>query len=136
MLLSARPLQDVASVNSFEASTQHSFTNGDSLTLYFMLIDTTLDTTAHGYNPAGRRFIPATGSSLQLILENVDDAKKITRYATQPFPGDGSIWALDILASDKIKGTPQMRMVLTQPGPIITRGVLKNGIKIFPKENL
>lgn len=135
MLLSARILKDVCDVNSFEADTQASWTEGDQLTLYIQLIDASLDLATQGFNPSGRRYIPASGSTLQIVLEDLDDAKKLTRLAAQPFANDGSIWTVSILSTDKIRGSPQMRLTLTEPGKT-TRGILKNAIKIYSTSNL
>lgn len=134
MLLSARMLKDVAGVNSYEHDTQVSWTEGDTTLLYFQLIDASLDPSNQGFQPPGRRFVPAAGATLQVVLENIDDAKKVTRLATQPFANDGSIWALQVMASDKIRGTPQLRLTLTQSG-VVTSGLVKNAIKIHPKSN-
>lgn len=135
MLLSARIIKDVANVNSFEYDTQLEWTAGDTLTVYFQLIDATLDTAIQGFNPPGRRFVPAASSTLQVSLENIDDAKKLVRLASQPFANDGSIWGLQIMASDKIRGTPQMRLTLTQSS-VVTTGLVKNAIKIHPAGNI
>lgn len=132
MLLTARPLNDVQTVNSFEAVDQLSWTEGDALFIHFQLVDASLDTHLQGYEPPGRRYVPAAGATLSCILESVDDAKKVTRLATQPFAQDGSIWRLQILATDLIRGTPQLRLTLTE-GAVVTRGLAKLCIKIHPK---
>lgn len=134
MLLSARMLKDVSSVNSFESDTQLSWTESDALTIYFQLIDISLDKPEQGFQPGGRRYVPATGSTLSVVMENIDDSKAITRLAVQPFSQDGSIWSLSILATDKIRGTPQLRLTLTEPSKT-TRGLVKNSIKIYSKSN-
>lgn len=134
MLLSARMLKDVAGVNSYEYDTQVQWTEGDTTTIYFQLIDSSLDNSSQGFQPPGRRFVPAAGATMSVTLENIDDARKLTRLATQPFANDGSIWALQIQASDKIRGTPQLRMTLTQAG-VVTSGLVKNALKIHPKSN-
>jgi len=134
MLLSARPLKDVNGVNSFEVSTQAEWTQGDTTYFYFQLIDSSLDLSNQGFNPAGRRYVPAAGATLQVIMESVDDAIKVTRYATQPFAQDGSIWRLQILATDQLVGSPQLRFVLTE-GAVVTRGMLKLGVKIQSQQD-
>lgn len=134
MLLSARMLKDVANVNSYEYDSQISWTEGDTLTLYFQLVDAALDTNREGYQPGGRRFVPAAAATLQVVVDSIDDAKKVTRLATQPFANDGSIWALQIMATDKVRGSPQLRLTLTQSG-VVTSGIVKSAIKIYPKTN-
>jgi hypothetical protein len=129
MILSARFLNDVSNINSFQTVEVGQFTEGDSASVFFQLIDSTLDLANKGFNPPGRRFIPATGATLQVIVDSIDDAKKITRSATNPFLDDRSIWKLDFIASDKISGTANFQLVLTE-GTIIKRGVVKSGMRI------
>jgi hypothetical protein len=135
MLLSARVLKAVTDVNTFEATSQFEWTEGDTTVLYFNLIDSTLDMSQDGFDPAGRRYCPPATSTLTVVLESIDDARKLTRAATQPFPGDASIWSIQIFGTDKIRGTPQMRMTLVEPTRTIY-GLLKNAIKIWPATNI
>jgi len=135
MRLNIRPLIDIMSVNSFEITSETSWTEGDVLQFTFQLCDVSLDTSAQGYSPAGRRYVPAAGATLSVVLENVDDARKITRLATQPFAADGSIWSIPILATDKTRGTPQVRFTLTEPGGVVTSGVIKNLVRIWSATN-
>lgn len=118
MLLSARFLNDVSGVNSFDHVTSIELGAGDPSTVYFQLVDASVHRSEDGYRPAGRRYVPAAGATLQVVLENIDDAKKITRYATQPYAQDPSIWALSIQASDAIEGTVPLRMTLNESGTI------------------
>lgn len=134
MLLSARPLKDCVGVNSFEPATELEWTEGDTVDLFFQLIDSQLDKPEQGFSPAGRRYVPAAGATLSCVLENIDDAKQLTRLATQPFANDGSIWKLSILGTDSIRGTPQLRLTLTE-GAKVTRGIAKLCIKIHPSSN-
>lgn len=129
MLLSARFLNDVANVNSFEYADVAEFTEGDPASVYFQLIDASLDKSLDGFVPAGRRYVPAAGATLQVTVETIDDAKVITRQATQPFANDGSVWKLDFLASDKIRGTANLRLKLTE-GSVTRTGLVKNGLRI------
>jgi hypothetical protein len=132
VLLSARFVQDCTSANNFEFCDVAELSEGDSADIYFQLIDVNLDKALDGYSPAGRRYVPLTGAVLSCTLENIDDAIKITRYATNPFPlDDRSIWKISILASDKIKGTSNLRLILTE-GASIKHGVVKSGVRIHP----
>ncbi len=134
MLLSARPLRDLASVNSYEHATVFQFTQGDVVTIGFMLIDASLDTSSENFLPPGRRYMPATGATLQCVIESLDSGKKITRFATQPYPQDASIWTIQMLASDLISGTANLRLTLTE-GTTVTRGVLKSAFRIQSQTN-
>lgn len=129
MLLSARFLNDVANVNSFEYADVAEFTEGDPASVYIQLIDASLDKAVEGFVPSGRRYVPASGATLQVTVESIDDSKEIVRSATQPFPNDGSIWKLDFLASDKIRGTANLRLRLTE-GSVVRSGLVKSGLRI------
>ena len=129
MLLSARFLNDVANVNSFEYAQVGQFTKGEATSVYFQLIDESLDGALRGFAPAGRRYIPATGATLSVVVNSIDDGKKITRAATNPFPDDRSIWKLDFLATDTISGTASLQLTLTE-GAVIRKGLVKNGLRI------
>ena len=130
MLLSARPLKNVASANVFEYANTFEWTSGDTVTVFFQLIDAQLDRPEDGFVPPGRRFMPAVGSTLTVTLQTLDQLKQIAgRVATQPFPLDPSIWSFNVLASDLCTGTANLRLSLNQGG-IITQGVLKNAFRV------
>lgn len=129
MLLSARFLNDVANVNSFEYADVAEFTEGDPAAVYIQLIDASLDKSLEGFVPAGRRYVPAVGATLQCTVESLDDSKQIVRMATQPFSSDGSVWKLDFLATDKIRGTANIRLKLTE-GSVVRNGLVKSGLRI------
>jgi len=136
MKLSARVLQDLSSVNVFRAVNDLSWTEGDTLTFYIQLIDASADTTAEGFNPPGRRYCPAASATLSVVLESTDDTRQVTKTATQPYATlDSSIWAVSITSTDLIRGSPQMRLSLTQSA-VVTRGLVKGAIKIYPSQNI
>jgi len=130
MLLSARMLLDAQNVNSFEYARVVEFTQGDTLTAYFQLIDASQDKASQGFVPPGRRFMPAPGALLTCTVENLDSAKQIVRMASQPFAQDPSIWALSILPTDTVKGTSNLRLSLNEGGKL-TSGVLVDAFRIF-----
>jgi hypothetical protein len=115
MRLSITPLQDAQGVNDFIYATEIRSTVGDATELYFQLSDAEKNLTQHGYNPGGMRYIPAAGATLQVTLKNIDNRKQFTRFATQPFPQDLSIWKVPVLATDPVSGTVSMKFVLTEP---------------------
>lgn len=129
MLLSARILCDVGSVNSFGYATAAKMTAGDATTIYIQLIDASADTEAKGFSPPGRRFMPAADATLQVVLQSIDDAKQVTRYATQPYDNDPSIWAISVLSTDTIRGTVNIKLTLTEDA-VVTRGYLAAGLLI------
>lgn len=122
-------LNNVQSVNSFEWADEVEFTKGDSVNVYFQLIDASLDKAVKGFSPAGRRYVPAAGATLSVKLDNINDAIAITRAATQPYATDGSIWMLTVLATDVIIGTCALALTLTE-GAKTTRGRVEAAVLV------
>lgn len=136
MRLSARILENVTGVNTWSHADQAEFTEGDAPTIYLQLIDLSQDRADKGVVPGGRRFIPAAGATLSVLLDALDDSRKITRAATQPYAQDPSIWALQLLATDKIRGTISLKLTLTEPGPKITYGVVAAALRVSTLDNM
>lgn len=135
MLLSARVLQNCVSVNIFQYADQFSFTKGDTVTLYFVLTDASVDRASQGFVPAGRRYIPAVGATLSVKINNISDpSKNISRMATNPFLSpsqqDTSIWSLPILSTDDICGLVSMQLTLTE-GSVVTNGYVQGAFMVF-----
>lgn len=129
MLLSARMLSDVGGVNNFDVTDAVRFSVGDAPAVYFQLIDESLDRTSQGYNPPGRRYMPAALAELEVVLDNIDTAKVVTRDATQPFPLDPSIWMIQLMSTDQVAGTVNLRLKLTE-GAVVTRGGVKRALLV------
>ncbi len=130
MLLSARILDSVGSVNDFNYVDQAGFTEGDVARVFFQLIDATKDSVLQQFKPAGRRFCPAASATLSVRLDNIDDAKQLTREAVQPYATlDASIWYVDVLATDKVRGTVDLVLTLTE-GSKVTRGRVPAAISV------
>lgn len=134
MLLSCRILENYVNVNSFEYATEATFTQGDATDVYVQLIDASLDRESQGFYPGGRRYVPATGATLSIMVDTLDDAKKVTRACTQ-VTGDGSIWRLQFLATDPVTGTANLRLTLTE-GAKVTRGYLDSALSIKSTGNV
>jgi hypothetical protein len=130
MLLSARILNNVTSVNGFEYVASAEFTEGDAPTITFQLIDKSLDRHEQGFSPAGRRYMPAANATLQVVLPNINASKTVTRFATQPYANDPSIWQLTLQTTDQIRGTLDMQLTLTE-GAKVTRGVVHAAITCY-----
>lgn len=131
MLLSARILTSVANANVFSHANAAYFTEGDGPSVYFQLIDASLDRADQGFQPPGRRYMPASAATLQVTIQNIDDAKTLVRYATQPFAADPSIWVLALLSTDTVRGTADMRLKLTE-GVVVTQGVARQVLSVQP----
>jgi hypothetical protein len=118
--LGARLLKSVVSVNSFGYATQVEASSGDAFTAYFQLIDKDQHKNIEGVFPEGLRYMPLTGASVLVDVNSIDDAKKFTRSATQPFAQDPSIWALSFMAADPLAGTVGLKIRLNESGVIRT----------------
>lgn len=127
MLLSARPLRDVADVNHFRVADEWQMSEGDASPLFLQLIDKSTDLAEEGFKPPFRRYAPQVGATLQITFESLNVCKNIVRYATQPFVQDLSIWKITLLPTDPIRGTVTMRMKLTE-GSTVTYGTLQPAI--------
>lgn len=129
MLLSARILENVNSVNSFDHVNQASLTEGDTPLIYFQLVDLAKDKASEGFVPAGRRYVPVSGATLTVTLDHIDAARKVVRAATQPFAEDPSIWAIQITTLDKLRGTVNMKLSLLEAGKT-TQGLLQAALAV------
>lgn len=132
MLLSARMLNDVGSVNSFEYAQVVQMTTGDQTEVFFQLVDASKNPPiASGFwSPSGLRYMPLAPATLQVVLRSVDDSKTVTRYATQPWPTqDPSIWKLSLLSTDPLEGTFGLQLTLNEGGRQ-TRGYLAQALQI------
>ncbi len=117
MLLSLQPLDQVSDVNTWRRVHAWEFNQGDAPTLYFQLVDAGRDTSSDGFSPwQGRRYVPASGSMLWLVVHNVNDAFKLYKVARQPFPlQDPSIWSVTIQPGDfqaQTAGVPPMNAIV------------------------
>lgn len=97
MLLSARMLSNVTDVNNWSIVNQIQATAGSNISIYFHLIDASAD---RSFNPPGRRYIPASNSTLVIGLRSVYPHKMLQYQAIQPFPQDPSMWSFNILPTD------------------------------------
>lgn len=135
MLLACRFLVDVANVNSFDAvAPSISMNAGDTQALYFQLVDASVDRKDQGFNPPGRRYIPVAGATVSVTFTNTDTGPDVcvtefggkrinpsvqatvARAASNPFAQDTSIWKVQILGTDALKGTVNVAFTLTEPG--------------------
>jgi hypothetical protein len=114
MQFSARPLIEVSSVNDFVVSQQITMATGDETPCYFQLVDLDKNPGYSGSNPQGLRYMPMAGATLAVSFININTAKQFTRYATQPFAQDPSIWLVTLLSNDPVTGTVSIRGILTE----------------------
>jgi len=119
MLLSCWMLSGVADQNHFEIVPSLEMSQGDVSDIYFVLSDFSANKTA---TPPGRRYIAAPGSTLLVVIKDIDNAVTVSKYATRPFVQDGSIWKLslnaitDAVAIAGLIGTYALKLTLVEPG--------------------
>ncbi len=113
MQLSLRLLDDVQSVNSMELASELVLTSGDPQTVHVQLIDAGRQRVCAD-GPAVR-YIPAAGATMSLVFDSIDDAKRVTKVASQPFATDLSVWSVDLTVQDtaKLRGTISLAFTLT-----------------------
>src|SRR5271166_3609591 len=68
MLLSIRPLIDLASPNIYTTATVFQQVQGNSPLLTFRLVDLSLDTNSQNFNPGGRPYLPLFGQTDRMIV--------------------------------------------------------------------
>lgn len=120
MLLGARLLSGVNSVNNFIFTPNYEASAGNAFDLYFQLTDREQHKTDQGFSPAGLRYIPGAGATVSVTALNLDASKVLTRTATKPFAGDTSIWKVSFLASDPLTGTISLKITLVEGGVVRT----------------
>lgn len=128
MLLSAKILNKVADVNNFQYVQPLRTTQGNTYRVYFQLVDlSNLDCDGNA-----RRYVPEDGATLEVTFENIDDDVQVTRAAQIAFDGDDSIWYVPITANDALRGTVNMRLVLSETDD--TYGSLQAALAIQPTQ--
>lgn len=129
MILSCHILDNVVDCNNWEVVNQFEATQGDSNNVYIQLIDAATNKATGGFNPPGKRYMPGVGATLTVLINSIDDAKKISRIAMQPFSLDPSIWKFQILGSDPIVGTCNLKLTLNETG-VLTHGTAQMALLI------
>jgi hypothetical protein len=120
MLLSCRFLNAVKDVNTFEYTDAVEYYQGDQQTLFFQLVDESLDRTSEGFNPSGRRYMPAAPATMFVTFRNINNVKVVYRAGVQAFPtSDPSIWSVPILSSDPLNGTISVSVQLFEPNGVV-----------------
>jgi hypothetical protein len=130
MLLGARFLDGSGTVNDIDYLDRFEINQGDAATFYLQLVDVSKNKNG---KPAGMRYVPATGATLQVKLLNLNSAKTYTKTATQPFPGDLSTWSFSVLATDDIRGTVNVQIILTE-GSVVRKALVKSAFQVYPVE--
>jgi hypothetical protein len=69
---------------------------------------------------------------LEITISSIDNAKKIIRFASQPYAQDPSIWALSLFSTDSLKGSADLMLKLTE-GLVVTRGSVRQALAVDPQ---
>jgi hypothetical protein len=89
-----KALKNVDNVNSWSYSSTATSYQGQSNSIYFQIVDKD--------RVDSSRYIPASGTTCSIYFPNLDNAKKLTIQASQPFPQDSSIWMVSIASNQNI----------------------------------
>jgi hypothetical protein len=94
MKIYIKALKNVDNINSWNYTPTAVSYQGQTNSIYFQIVDKDrVDST---------RYIPVSGASCSIFFPNLDNAKKLTIQATQPFPQDSSIWMVTIASNQNI----------------------------------
>jgi len=138
MILKARILTDVADANHFAYAEQAEFMEGDTPTIYFQIVD---DSVEPDLRPRGRRYLPVAGAVCQVTMQSIVSGNTIVRECRMAFPDDDrSIFCFDILSTDIILGTRNLKLLLTESTSIgdglystkLTHGFVEQGLVVRP----
>lgn len=125
-------LRDVGNVNQWSYASTPQVYEGDTASLFFQIVDREAQLAAGVF----RRYVPASGATLTLTLDSVEDARKVVRLPAQPFPTqDASIWRLDLSPADLIRGTIDVRLVLNEAG-VVHNAVVKGALRILSTQRI
>lgn len=130
MLLGARFLDSSGNVNDVDFVDRLEMNQGDAATFYLQLVD--MSKNKQG-KPVGMRYVPASGATLQIKLLNLNSVKTYTKTASQPFPGDLSVWSFAVAATDDVRGTVNVQIILTE-GSVTKKALIKSAFQVYPVE--
>jgi hypothetical protein len=132
MKLGLRIIDSASTINNLKYLNQLSIETGETATVRFQLVD--LDTVRQ-QNLLGDRYMPASGATLEAVIQSVDSAGTVTKSATQPFSLDPSIWefSLTALETQSLGGT-NLRITLTE-GSNIKKGLGQQVILVSNSDN-
>lgn len=123
MRLSARPLKNVHSLNSFSYANQLFVSaeagEAEATDLFVQIVD---------LDQEGIRYMPSSGAVLTAIFPALDDEDNVSRIAVQPFPQDPSIWRIPMLAGDMVSGG-NMIFAITEGG-VTKKFVVQNALVV------
>lgn len=152
MRLGVRFLKDVADANAFSYTADPpTYYEGDDQVIYFQLVDENTAALGTALAPifqtglggggatltsgAARRYMPAAGATLRLILDSIEATRQVTRLAAQPFALDPSIWRLDVASSDVMRGTVDCQLRLAE-GAIVHNASIKGFLRVLSTQRI
>lgn len=110
MRLGIRILNSSSSLNYLSYLNQAQISPGETATVYFQLVDLEQGT------PCGAlRYMSASGATVSIMLTSLDQAKNITKVASNPFADDRSIWSFTLNALETVNAAGvNMKVTLTE----------------------
>jgi hypothetical protein len=93
-------LNDVNGINFFEIAEEYTAQLGNTFTIYFQLFTSRENSCGSSLLT---RYVPqGTSKYVEVTFDNINNDCVINRVAVNPFAGDTSIWAIQVLAQDQI----------------------------------
>lgn len=152
MRLGIRYLRDVADANAFSYSSDPpTYYEGDDQVIYFQLVDENTASLGSALAPifatgfggggatltsgAARRYMPAAGATLRMILDSIEATRQVTRFPAQPFALDPSIWRLDVASSDVMRGTVDVQLRLVE-GVVVHNASIKGFLRVLSTQRV
>jgi len=125
-------LNNFCDYNMFEWGKPFEINEGSQSTVYFQLVDLDQKISADIKATTYLRYIPPAGSIISATIQSIDQSKTLTKTPTA-LAEDRSIWSFGILPTDKF-GSANLFITLTEPGPVIKKGVAIQGIVVHPSD--
>jgi hypothetical protein len=130
MLLGIRFLDNYVNPNVYQTPSDYlSFTEGDTKTIVFQLIDKSNDVSNI---PPGRTYITAA-TTITFIIQNINTALKLTKVATNV--ANTPYWQVNLASGEIVGGTYSVKVSLTDSGNVLN-AYANSVIKIFPSTTL
>lgn len=138
MRLGVQMLDSFAQLNSFQKKETVELAQGETVDLYFQLIDK---------DQSGLRYVPAAGATVFVEIPRFSEVFptmlnqrstmdfSVRRFASQAFSLDSSIWKLSLAATDTANMMSSNIRVTVTEGSVVKIALLPQALKVFRSED-
>lgn len=128
MRLGGQVISIFCNINDFEYVSPLQMNEGNATRIYIQLVDLNRKLCADLNGTYYMRYMPVAGATLKVTIDSIDDDAIIEKNASQ-VTGDASLFYFDIYANE-VLGSGNLHLALTEPGPIVSTGVINNALAI------